>query len=41
MILRIFCQAESMFNMQGPDPIWGNATMDEIVDARLCAMGVI
>lgn len=25
----------------GPDPMWGNATMDEIVDARLGAMGVV
>lgn len=25
----------------GSDPVWGNATMDEIVDARLGAMGVV
>ena len=25
----------------GPDPIWGNASIDEIVDTRLGAMGVI
>lgn len=25
----------------GPDPIWGNASMDEIVDARLGAMGYV
>jgi hypothetical protein len=24
-----------------PDPIWGNASMDEIVTARLGAMGVV
>jgi uncharacterized membrane protein YkvA (DUF1232 family) len=29
------------FNITGPDPIWGNATMDEIVNARLGAMGVV
>jgi len=34
-------QAGSMFNMQGPDPIWGNASISEIVDARLGAMGVV
>ena len=25
----------------GPDPVWGNASMDEIVTARLGAMGVV
>jgi uncharacterized membrane protein YkvA (DUF1232 family) len=25
----------------GPDPMWGNATMDEVVTARLGAMGVV
>jgi len=25
----------------GSDPIWGNASMDEIVNARLGAMGVV
>lgn len=25
----------------GPDPIWGNASIDEIVDTRLGAMGVV
>ena len=25
----------------GPDPIWGNASIDEIVNARLGAMGVV
>ena len=25
----------------GPDPMWGNASMDEIVDARLGAMGYV
>jgi hypothetical protein len=25
----------------GPDPMWGNATMDEVVNARLGAMGVV
>ncbi|MEE9253628.1 MAG: hypothetical protein V3U43_01715, partial [Pseudomonadales bacterium] len=25
----------------GPDPMWGNASIDEIVDARLGAMGVV
>ncbi len=25
----------------GPDPIWGNASVDEIVNARLGAMGVV
>ena len=34
-------QAGSMFNMQGPDPIWGNASINEVVDARLGAMGVV
>ena len=34
-------QAGSMFNMQGSDPIWGNAKMNEIVDACLGAKGVI
>ena len=34
-------QAGSMIDLQGPDPIWGNATMDEIVTARLGAMGVV
>ncbi len=29
------------FNMAGPDPIWGNASIDEIVNARLGAMGVV
>ena len=33
------------FGMQSPitwnDPMWGNATIDEIVDARLGAMGVV
>jgi uncharacterized membrane protein YkvA (DUF1232 family) len=29
------------FDMTGPDPIWGNATMDEIVDARLGGMGYV
>lgn len=29
------------FNMAGPDPIWGNASMDEIVNTRLGAMGVV
>jgi len=28
-------------SMEGPDPIWGNASIDEIVDARLGAMGVV
>jgi uncharacterized membrane protein YkvA (DUF1232 family) len=34
-------QTGSMINLQGPDPIWGNATIDEVVDARLGAMGVV
>jgi hypothetical protein len=25
----------------GPDPIWGGASMDEVVNARLGAMGVV
>jgi uncharacterized membrane protein YkvA (DUF1232 family) len=25
----------------GPDPMWGNATIDEVVNARLGAMGVV
>jgi len=29
------------FNMAGPDPIWGNASMDEIVNTRLGAMGMV
>ena len=29
------------FNMAGPDPVWGNASIDEIVDARLGAMGYV
>jgi len=29
------------FNMAGPDPIWGNASMDEIVNTQLGAMGVV
>jgi len=29
------------FNMAGPDPIWGNASMDEIVNTRLGAMGLV
>lgn len=33
--------AGSNFNMSGPDPVWGNASMDEIVNARLGAMGVV
>ena len=32
--------AGPMFS-SGPDPMWGNATMDEIVNARLGAMGVV
>jgi uncharacterized membrane protein YkvA (DUF1232 family) len=32
----------TMFDMAGdPDPIWGNASIDEIVDTRLGAMGVV
>lgn len=31
----------SGFNITGPDPMWGHATMDEIVDARLGALGVV
>lgn len=31
----------SGFSMAGPDPVWGYATIDEVVDARLGAMGVI
>jgi hypothetical protein len=34
-------QAGSMFNNQGPDPIWGHATINEVVDAHLGAMGVV
>ena len=34
-------QAGSAFNIQGPDPIWGNASISEVVDARLGAMGVV
>lgn len=29
------------FGAVAPDPIWGHASMDEIVDARLGAMGVV
>jgi uncharacterized membrane protein YkvA (DUF1232 family) len=29
------------FNMAGPDPVWGNASMDEIVEVQLGAMGMI
>lgn len=32
--------AGSMF-ATGPDPMWGNASMDEVVNARLGAMGVV
>lgn len=32
--------AGAMF-ASGPDPMWGNATMDEVVNARLGAMGVV
>lgn len=42
--LRPFLQPSSvsMFNMAGaPDPIWGNASVEEIANVRLGAMGVI
>jgi uncharacterized membrane protein YkvA (DUF1232 family) len=31
----------NMFNVSGPDPIWGNASISEIAETRLGAMGVI
>lgn len=34
-------QLGSMFNISGPDPVWGNASIDDIVTTRLGAMGVI
>lgn len=39
-LMQLF-QMGSMFNAYGPDPVWGNASIDEVVDARLGAMGVI
>ncbi|MBI4499939.1 MAG: hypothetical protein HY700_02140 [Gemmatimonadetes bacterium] len=31
----------SMPTFNTPDPIWGNASVDEIVNARLGAMGIV
>lgn len=36
-----FSFSSASFQVTEPDPIWGNATMDEIVDARLGALGVV
>jgi len=39
--LQSLLSSDSGFNMADTDPMWGNASMDEIVTARLGAMGVV
>lgn len=36
-----FLATGSMFDMTGPDPIWGNASIDEIVNAQMGALGIV
>lgn len=39
--LQTLLSSGSGFNMAGPDPTWGYASLDEIVNTRLGALGVI